>query len=82
MNNLYAFSWAFMLVKNYPKEIFQPRIIKWLSAKNNSKISSLDLFDPPHDAENTIITTNKFGALESNQLEEIPKEGEKREVDE
>jgi len=32
--------------------------------------------------ENTIITTNKFGSLESNQIEEIPKEGEKREVDE
>ncbi|KAG5586807.1 hypothetical protein H5410_047241 [Solanum commersonii] len=32
--------------------------------------------------ENTIITTNKFGALVSNQIEEIPKEGEKREVDE
>ncbi|KAH0773958.1 hypothetical protein KY290_011095 [Solanum tuberosum] len=60
-NNLYGFPWAFMAwafeaipylrqqFNNYSKEISQPRILRWLSAKNNPKINSVDLFDPPHD---------------------------------
>ncbi|KAG5587452.1 hypothetical protein H5410_047886 [Solanum commersonii] len=31
------------------KEISQPRILRWLSAKNNPKINFVDLFNPPHD---------------------------------
>ncbi|KAG5592704.1 hypothetical protein H5410_043218 [Solanum commersonii] len=60
-NNLYGFPWAFMAwafeaipylrkqFNDYLKEISQPRILRWLSAKNNPKINSVDLFDPPHD---------------------------------
>ncbi|KAH0659331.1 hypothetical protein KY289_028079 [Solanum tuberosum] len=60
-NNLYGFPWAFMAwafeaipylrkqFNDYSKEISQPRILRWLSAKNNPKINSVDLFDPPHD---------------------------------
>ncbi|KAG5591305.1 hypothetical protein H5410_041819 [Solanum commersonii] len=60
-NNLYGFSWAFMAwafeaipylrkqFNDYSKEISQPRILRWLSTKNNPKINSVDLFDPPHD---------------------------------
>ncbi|KAH0658941.1 hypothetical protein KY285_027490 [Solanum tuberosum] len=60
-NNLYDFPWAFMAwafevisylrkqFNDYSKEISQPRILRWLSAKNNPKINSVDLFDPPQD---------------------------------
>ncbi|KAG5596069.1 hypothetical protein H5410_037301 [Solanum commersonii] len=60
-NNLYGFPWAFMAwafeaipylgkqFNDYSKEISQPRILRWLSGKNNPKINSVDLFDPPHD---------------------------------
>ncbi|KAH0753935.1 hypothetical protein KY290_024205 [Solanum tuberosum] len=60
-NNLYGFPWAFMSwafeaipylrkqFEDYSKEISQPRILRWLSAKNNPKINFVDLFDPPHD---------------------------------
>ncbi|KAH0746449.1 hypothetical protein KY285_008106 [Solanum tuberosum] len=60
-NNLYGFPWAFMAwafeaipylrkqFNDYSKEISQPRILTWLSAKNNPKINFVDLFDPPHD---------------------------------
>ncbi|KAH0737467.1 hypothetical protein KY290_036172 [Solanum tuberosum] len=60
-NNLYGFPWAFMAwafeaipylrkqFNDYSKEISQPRILRWLSAKNNPKINFVDLFDPPHD---------------------------------
>ncbi|KAG5596024.1 hypothetical protein H5410_037256 [Solanum commersonii] len=34
---------------DYSKEISQSRILRWLSAKNNPKINSVDLFDLPHD---------------------------------
>ncbi|WMV53225.1 hypothetical protein MTR67_046610 [Solanum verrucosum] len=59
--NLYGFPWAFMAwafeaipylrkqFNDYSKKISQPRILRWLSAKNNPKINSVDLFDPPHD---------------------------------
>ncbi|KAH0761255.1 hypothetical protein KY290_017328 [Solanum tuberosum] len=58
-NNLYGFPWAFMAwafeaihylrkqFNDYSKEISQPRILRWLSAKNNPKINFVDLFDPP-----------------------------------
>ncbi|KAH0783095.1 hypothetical protein KY290_002693 [Solanum tuberosum] len=60
-NNLYGFPWAFMAwtfeaipylrkqFNEYSKKISQPRILRWLSVKNNPKINSVDLFDPPHD---------------------------------
>ncbi|KAH0777779.1 hypothetical protein KY290_009190 [Solanum tuberosum] len=60
-NNLYGLPWVFMAwafeaipylrkqFNNYSKEISQPRILRWLSAKNNPKINSVDLFDPPFD---------------------------------
>ncbi|KAG5617444.1 hypothetical protein H5410_017268 [Solanum commersonii] len=59
-NNLYGFPWAFMAwafeaipylekqFNDYSKK-FQPRILRWLSAKNNPKINFVDLFDPPRD---------------------------------
>ncbi|KAG5627958.1 hypothetical protein H5410_013176 [Solanum commersonii] len=60
-NNLYGFPWAFMAwefeaipylrkqFNDYSKEISQLMILRWLSAKNNPKINSIDLFNPPHD---------------------------------
>ncbi|KAG5601714.1 hypothetical protein H5410_033084 [Solanum commersonii] len=49
-------AWAFEAIpylrkqfNDYSKEISQPRILRWLSAKNNPKINSVDLFNPPHD---------------------------------
>ncbi|KAH0689196.1 hypothetical protein KY289_016554 [Solanum tuberosum] len=58
-NNLYGFPWSFMAwafeaihylrkqFNDYSKEISHSRILRWLSAKNNPKINSVDLFDPP-----------------------------------
>ncbi|KAH0693922.1 hypothetical protein KY285_021019 [Solanum tuberosum] len=60
-NNLYGFPWAFMAwafeaipylrkqFNDYSKEISQPRILRWLSSKNNPKINYVDLLDPPYD---------------------------------
>ncbi|WMV20891.1 hypothetical protein MTR67_014276 [Solanum verrucosum] len=60
-NNLNGFPWAFMAwafeaipylrkqFNDYSKEISQPMILRWLSAKINPKINSVDLFDPPRD---------------------------------
>ncbi|PHU30779.1 hypothetical protein BC332_02872 [Capsicum chinense] len=56
--NLYGFPWAFMawafeaipyLRKqvNYQEEVFYPRILRWLSAKNDKNAKILDLFNLP-----------------------------------
>ncbi|KAG5619671.1 hypothetical protein H5410_004889 [Solanum commersonii] len=49
-------AWAFetipylrKLFKDYLKEISQPRILRWLFAKNNPKINYVDFFDSLHD---------------------------------
>ncbi|XP_059315851.1 uncharacterized protein LOC132066579 [Lycium ferocissimum] len=59
--NLYSFPWAFMAwafegiphlrhqVKEYFKEVTYPRILRWLTARNNTKLS-VDLFNPPKEA--------------------------------
>ncbi|XP_049353867.1 uncharacterized protein LOC125818387 [Solanum verrucosum] len=60
--NLYGFPWAFMAwafeaiphlrqqVKDYSEKVSYPRILRWLSAKNNIKVNAVDLFTPPDDA--------------------------------
>ncbi|XP_059288248.1 uncharacterized protein LOC132041564 [Lycium ferocissimum] len=59
--NLYGFPWAFMAwafeaiphlrhqVKEYSEEVTYPRILRWLTARNNTKLS-VDLFNPPKEA--------------------------------
>ncbi|XP_059284810.1 uncharacterized protein LOC132038105 [Lycium ferocissimum] len=56
--NLYGFPWAFMAwafeaiphlrqqVKDYPSEVSFPRMLRWLTAKSNTRLS-VDLFNPP-----------------------------------
>ncbi|XP_060181539.1 uncharacterized protein LOC132611152 [Lycium barbarum] len=55
--NLYGFPWAFMAwafeaiphlrhqVKEYSEEVTYPRILRWFTARNNTKLS-VDLFNP------------------------------------
>ncbi|KAK4341040.1 hypothetical protein RND71_039541 [Anisodus tanguticus] len=57
MVNLYDFLWAFMdwafeaiphlrhQVKDYSKEVYFPRFLRWLTAKNNTKLS-VDFLNP------------------------------------
>ncbi|PHU21898.1 hypothetical protein BC332_07005 [Capsicum chinense] len=59
--NLYGFPWTFMawvfevipyLRKqvNYQKEVFCPRILRWLLAKTDKNAKFLDFFNPPKEA--------------------------------
>ncbi|XP_059283093.1 uncharacterized protein LOC132036731 isoform X2 [Lycium ferocissimum] len=58
-SNIYGFPWAFMAwafeaiphlrsqVRDYSEEVYFPRILRWLTTKNNNKKMNLDPFNPP-----------------------------------
>ncbi|KAM3217715.1 putative protein isoform X1 [Capsicum annuum] len=90
--NLYGFPWAFMAWAfeaipflrqqvNYQEEVSCPRILRWLSAKNDKKPKSLDLFSPPEEAivHPWLVPTNRelkmpfFLTLQSVQTLSDPK---------
>ncbi|PHU11252.1 hypothetical protein BC332_18182 [Capsicum chinense] len=59
--NLYGFPWDFMAWAfeaihylrqqvNYQKEVFCPRILRWLSAKTDKNAKFLNVFNPPKEA--------------------------------
>ncbi|PHT85674.1 hypothetical protein T459_07780 [Capsicum annuum] len=72
--NLYGFPWAFMAwvfeiipylrqQVNYQEEVFCPRILRWLSAKNDKNAKFLDLFNHPKEAVKHDGVINAINAL-------------------
>ncbi|PHT40357.1 hypothetical protein CQW23_19211 [Capsicum baccatum] len=63
-------AWAFEAIPylrqqvNYQEQVSCPRILRWLSAKNDKNAKFLDLFNPPKEAE----MTSKRGAIPSKRI--------------
>ncbi|KAF3683056.1 hypothetical protein FXO38_00951 [Capsicum annuum] len=51
---------------NYQKEVFCPRIMRWLSAKIDKNAKILDLFNPPKEAVDVTATTEEHNMTVDN----------------